>query len=535
MLEQKFKELYPLGVHFSAEDMDAEKLQAMIAYPGQRFIDASMLEFKRMDSVNPQLLQTELHISPQHYWVLKLDNSVLLSVLDDTDAGYEQPAVPSLDEMDEEDLVTSAFIQKYPDLKGGELSAELHEMTDFLDCLYVENIPMSKVMDILLHHPEIGTQQLKESLQLFDLMQRGVEVLESGKKLSGDAEHMALQVTENLQHMYTGEGKPLASHPYYRQDIRHIYDRELKAMAELRLRERKMMETRPQAFVVSWANGKGDNWECHEMTGSINERFASGYRGKLAEAVAEGSDMRLFVYTDKPGPRKEILDTVQKSWAFRQMTEITDKNQMPLDMAQGLSEYESQKKLHLKFSGVKDNLYIYEDRTDGFVIVDRDRNVLRFGEHFTETNAKTVDRLTKKENILSVDGSLFMRPAGPEHVFLEKSTGRKINAIQETIAGNQFFVQPYKLRPSSVQIRPDDYIDITGRITDARIIGEGYASAVRCRIDGEQQPATRISYPDAQGFKNGALTAEQLATKYFAYELMQSQEQGVQKSKGIKH
>ena len=344
-------------------------------------------------------------------------------------------------------------------------------------------------------------------------------------------------MTADLQHMYTGEGKPLESHPYYQKDIRLIYDRELKAMAELHLRERKMIPTRLQSFQVIWANANGDGWECRSMTEIINDRFKSSYRGKLAEAfqpTPDSPNMRLDIYTDKPRWRKDVLDTVKKSWALQHISEITDRGEMPEEIESWNNQNDAGKKLNLHFSGINETLYAFENGTDGLLMIDRGRHVQQFGEQLSERNKKILEQLVKHENLLTADGSLFMQPVGPRHEFIEKSTGKKIVAFQETVNGQPMMVAPYKYLPSLVHKNPDNYVDITGRLTDAQVIGQGYSSAIRCKIDGEQIPAIRMSYPDAQQFKNGVYTAEQLAVKYFAWQLLKDLLQEQDQDRGIK-
>lgn len=531
MFTEKLNQTYPLGIHIPAEDMEADKLRILIEYPAERTIEAEFAQKKRSDSLDPELLQAEIRVEPRNFPILEPHGSLFLDTLDN-----EGTVTMQLDG-DPEYRLAAKFFEKYPDFTGGPVNARLQNTHKLMECLYVENIPMSKVTEILLQHPAITTRELKETLQLFDLMQRGVEVLESGKTLMADVQKRTDEVTGNLQHMYTGD-KPLDSHPYYHHDIRPVYNDRLRQMAELKLRERGMIRTRPQSFTVTWANAGGDGWECREMTDVINTRYQD-YRGMLARATQSqaGPDsplMQLDVFTTVPRWRKDILDTVQRSWAKRGMTEITDRQELPWEITTWLEQDDAQKQLHFKMSGVKDNLFVHENGTDGYAIVDRDRSVTRFGEDFSPKNRAVFDRLVKQENVMAVDGSLFMRPAGPERVFLEKGTGRRISAFQETVNGRLVLVQPYKLTPSRIGHFPEDFQEITGRLTDARVIGTDRSAAVSCRIDGDKQPAIRLSYPDANGFKNGAVTAEQLAVKYFAYELLQSQPLARQQDKGIK-
>lgn len=529
MFTEKLKQTYPLGIHIMTGDMEASTLRTLIDYPAERTVSGVFLKQKRLDAIDPSCLQAEIHIEPHNFSLLKPSSEFILSPLDNEENSEIQ---------DNEEALVERFLQKYPDFIGGFMDADLRNTHKLMECLYVENIPMSKVTDILLHHPDIKTDELKETLQLFDLMNRGVEVLESHKTLMPRVAEHVTRVTADLQHMYTGEDKPLTSHSYYHKDIRPRYDRELKEMAELKLRERKMIQTRPQSFTVTWSNSKGDGWECREMVDIINDRFQD-YRGMLARAEQSqaGPDrpvMQLDIITTKPRWRKEVMDTVQRSWAFRGMTEITDRSELQLDISTWHEQNDAQKLLHFHFAGVKDSLYMFETGTDGFVIIDRDRSVKRFGEEFSPKNKAILERLVSRENMMTADGSLFMRPAGPERVYLEKESGRKINVFQETVNGQQMLVNPYKLTQSWVQHAPENYVEITGRLTDARVIGDGYSSAIRCRIDGEQHPATRLSYPDAHGYKNGIVTAEQLAVKYFAYELMNTQSLDQQQNKGMK-
>ena len=65
------------------------------------------------------------------------------------------------------------------------------------------------------------------------------------------------------------------------------------------------------------------------------------------------------------------------------------------------------------------------------------------------------------------------------------------------------------------------YRDVTGRLTDAKIIGKDHTLAVRCKIDGVQQSATKLSYGDKQAFINGRFDEEFLAYKYFASDLLE--------------
>lgn len=530
MFTEKLKQTYPEGVHISSADMDAAGLCTLIEYPAERVLRGTFTLTERNDALHPEELQTELRMEPQNFHLVGPSTDFFLEPLD---------GMPDDEDRENEETVLNRFLDRYPDFTGGQADVDLHDTLKLFECLHVENIPMSKVTQLLLLHPDMETKELKEVLQLFDLMQRGITVLESGKTLMPDVDRRVREVTESLQHIYTGKDKPLEEHQYYRNDVRPVYDRELKEMAQLKLRERRMIQTRPQSFNITWSNANGDGWECRKMTDIINKRFLD-YRGMLvrAEQSAAGPDspdMRLDIFTTEPQWRKEILDVVQKSWALRQMDEITEREELPREIAAWHVQNDVQKLMHMRFAGVRDILYVFETGTDGLVLVDRDRKVKRFGEEFSPANRAALDRIVTHENIRTVDGSLYMCPVGPERVFLEKSKGRAIHVRQETVDGNTVLVQPYKLNPSRVQDFPDEYVDITGRVTDIQIIGEGHASAVRCRIDGQRQPAARISYPDAQGFRNGAVTAEQLAVKYFAWELMQDKEYNVQQNKGIKY
>lgn len=475
------------SIRINTGQMEVDMLNALISYPGERHLNGTIHPQPGGNKYSDRL-ETEIRLMPADYESLEKDA-----------------------------------------LQSNEIMVDMTDTLKLMDRFYVENVPMSKVTELLLHHPDMNTDDLKDTLQLFDLMKKGVDLLEDGKQFTANVNSKVNEVRRDLQHIYTGEHKPLEGHEYYKNDIRPIFDRELKEMAELSLREMGMIQTRPQSFHITWSNGENDGWECREMVKVINERYQD-YRGFLAKAtqttdMPNSPEMRLDIHTTRPEWRKQILDTVQKSWAMKDMKEITNPAELPYDIYVSKAKSDEDKKLEFKYAGVKDAMYVFETGTDGFAIINQDRSVKQFGEDFTPKHKAALDLLLTRQNVPAVDGSLFLKPIGTERIFLDKSTGQKINAIQETVNGKEVLVQPYKLRKSPVEGNLDKYVEVTGRVTEAKVIGKDDATAIRCKIDGVQCPATRISWADSIRYKNGGLNEEQLAIKYFTPELMKAPEQ----------
>lgn len=486
-LTDKLNQQYPDGITLDAGQVELDELYTYLIHPSERVFEVSM--DKKQYPYHPELLDTEIRLKPQDY-----------------------------------DLIGQ-------DMDGRGLFVTLHDTFRLLDNMYVENVPLSTAAKVHFSNPDLTSGQFKEALQLFDLMQRGVEVLESGKMLKGSVQDHVQTLTRELQHIHTDVDTPLQEHPYYNEDIRLLYDYMLKEMAEVKLRERKVIPTVLQSFRLSFANPDGDNKPCENMARTINTRFRDN-RGKLAEAVTDGSDMTLNVYTLKPRWRKEILDTVAGAWALQSMSEVTDMEQMPQAIAEWRQENNADKRLEKIISGIKDTVFFYEKGTCGFMVMDHFRNMRSYGERLSPDSLHYLNNLAEKENLQAVDGSLVFQQVGPVRTFINKRTGDRITAAEETVDGKPVLVKPYSLRPSEVQNYPQNYTEMTG-LTNARVIGQGHGSAVLCDINGEHQNAERLAVVDWIRYTNGNVTAEQLACKYFASQLME-QNSIQEHNKGLK-
>jgi len=508
VFRQRLKERFPNGLVVPVSNMDMDAVKTVVFYPGERRLGGLLEGPERRNAQTWGEMNAEIRLQPEDYSLLWPDTDTYFS--DElSDAG-----------LDAEENEMTSYLQEHPDMAGGQVEVLLEDEEKLRNCLFVEGVPMARVIQILQQRPELTESNLKEALQLFMLKEEGVTVYEKKLELEGDAGKVLTKGIEDIRNMYTGI-KPVERHPFYQTDVRHKLDNTLKEAAKLKLQQLGFLQTRPASYDVFWCNGKGDNWECSEMTRTFNEMY-KGYRDKIVDAVADGNRMRLNVYTAVPEYQKRIFDAVKCSWAFEAMTEVTDRNELPKEILESQDMERSYKNRELRNTYVMpDGVYFFEKGTPGFVWVSDDRKMSIFGDSLTPEHMQQIHDIIREGNVLHTGSSVCLKPIGPEKVFMDKDTGYIQRVRQEKVNGIPVLVDPYNRNLFGNDEGMGQYRDVTGRLTDAKIIGKDHTLAVRCKIDGVQQSANKLSYGDKQAFINGRFDEEFLAYKYFASDLLE--------------
>ena len=518
---KQLKERFPQGVVIPVNDINLNELKIYSNYPEGRCMNGILKDHEHKYAQTWGEMNAEIRLQPEDYDLLWPDSETYFN--------------ESLSEegLDAESNEMTTYMQEHPGLVGGYVEVLLKDEEKFQNCLFVEGVPMARVTQILQQWPQLNQELLKQALQLFWIKEEGVLAYEKNQGLEGEALTVCAKVVEDIQHMYTGM-KPVEEHPYYQTDVRHKLDRALKKAASLRLQQLGFLQTHPASYDVFWSNTLGDNWECNEMTRTFNEMF-KGYRDKIVDAKADGNRMRLNIYTAVPEYQHRIFEAVKCSWAFEAMTEITDRQELPKEIAESQATEREFKNRFLKdkFVGL-DCVYFFEKGTPGFVRVTYDRKVSTFGDALTPEHTQYINDLVREGNILRAGSSVILSPVGPEKIFMNKDTGYIHRVRQENINGNPVLVDPQNRNLFGNEEGLLPYKDVTGRMTDAKVIGQEHTFAVRCKIDGVQQASAKLSNGDARAFINGQYDEEFLAYKYFASDLLEeAQEIQQERNKGF--
>ena len=507
---EKLKEKFPDGITIPIQNVDMDKLNIYRYYPVERNIGMNGIvhEAGTRTSFADEYLKFEFRLKPDDYKMVSPEESI-----------YFSEELEEATDLGPEDNVATMLLNQVPEVEGCVIEmGGLFDEKKFLENIYLEGIPMKEAMTFLLQKDLWSLDDFRETVQLYRLKNEGLKVLDEQVDLVGKAIDMTENVTRDYQHMYTGEGKPLEGHEYYESDIKPKYDGDLKQQAELELRKMGVIPTRPEVYDVRWKNTRGDNWECEQMTHVINDMFR-GYREKVVDAVRNEDWMRVNIYTTNPEYRKRILDTITCSWAKEEVRQITDLSEMPEEIAEALQKEQERKEssLYPVFIGVKDCIYFAEKGNPGYVCIDYDRNVITQGEPLTEKNQAYVNRLAKEENILRGNGCCLSL-VGDKKLYLDRMNGSTLKVSNEIIDGK---IQTVEEGSHCVcNVNPIRYLDITGRITDAKVVNKDNVYLLRCKIDGEQQPGVKLYMGDAIRFKNHQITTEQLAVHIHALELI---------------
>lgn len=504
----KFFEVFPEGMKIPVGNVEMDTLAVYRFYPAERWMQGMPCPLQTKTGVADNRLNVEVRLKPDDYKGLCPNSDIYYS--------YELGQKTNLSSEDNE---ATMFLNKVENLQDGFVEISLADERMFLKNLYVEGVQMQKAMEILLQqHQKMTLQSFREALQLTCLKEEGVLMLEGGIRLYDEAANAVSKVIEDFQHMYTGEGNPLHKHPYYETDIKPKYDQALKEAADLSLRKLGIIETLPESLDVKWKNTRGDYWEAEQMTHVVNDMFR-GYAAKVVDAERNEDWMRVNIYTTNPEYRKRIMDTLTCSWAKDKIEPVTEIQDMPEEIASAKQAAMEVKNNSLTptFIGMNEGVYFSEKGTLGYVYVDYDRNVITQGEPLSEKNQAYVNRLAEEGNILRGNGCCLSL-VGEKRLYLDRMDGSTLKVSNEIIDGK---IQPVEEGNHCVfNVNPIRYLDITGRITDAKVVNNDNVYLLRCKIDGEQQPGVKLNTDDVIKFKNHQVTAEQLAVHIHAIELI---------------
>lgn len=183
----------------------------------------------------------------------------------------------------------------------------------------------------------------------------------------------------------------------------------------------------------------------------------------------------------------------------------------------------------------ENGIYFYQKDTLGFIYADRERNMLVNGEKLSAKNMAMVTDLVQNRNIIRFRGTevsmFFNEPVQAEYRTLQhiKTGDVQTFAYERTLDGREYYTSDRKVLTDA-----ETYNDITGRLTEAAVYGKPERMFVRCRIDGIQQPGSRLLLMDVDAVKNVAMAdgnltdwqervpqamRYQLAARYFQQEL----------------
>ena len=513
----KFFEVFPEGMKIPVGNVEMDTLAVYRFYPAERWMQGMPCPLQAKTGVADNRLNVEVRLKPDDYKGLCPNSDIYYS--------YELGQKTNLSSEDNE---ATMFLNKVENLQDGFVEISLADERMFLKNLYVEGVQMQKAMEILLQqHQKMTLQAFREALQLTRLKEEGVLMLEGGIRLYDEAANAVSKVIEDFQHMYTGEGNPLHKHSYYETDIKPKYDQALKEAADLSLRKLGIIETLPESLDVKWKNTRGDYWEAEQMTHVVNDMFR-GYAAKVVDAERNEDWMRVNIYTTNPEYRKRIMDTLTYSWAKDKIEPVTELQDMPVEIASARQAAMEAKNNSLTptFIGMNEGVYFSEKGTQGYVYVDYNRNTMVQGEPFTEKNRQYVEQLVKEGNIMRMT-SACLKPVGEMHEFLDRMTGHIHRASKELIDGKYEWIEAhtgFKFTGGSC------YSDITGRVTDAKVIEKDDKLYIRCKIDGVQQMAQKMKKEDVLTF-NEDTDLYKLAVQYFKGVLQEEQnrEQGMKR------
>lgn len=194
----------------------------------------------------------------------------------------------------------------------------------------------------------------------------------------------------------------------------------------------------------------------------------------------------------------------------------------------------------LKFIKNPEFMYFYEPGVLGHARVDRMRGVTFSGEPLSRASQDRIMDFAQNRNIAATNGrgAFFLMPGAESKLSLYLDTMKnQLHKIYSQLdwQGNTFYTE------GSNQVSEKNVMsmqDITGRISDAQIIGNNNPM-VRCKIDGVQQSGQKLTRADIstmvhfmdkpEDFNSFALS---MAAKHFATELYESVEQKQNKGMG---
>ena len=498
----------PEGFKLVSQRMDIGTLRVLNFYPGERMVEGIAAASSQYLGVPDDKLLVEVRPKESNLSLLYPSPIYFVSALHDKEG------------MSSENVELVNFIYSHPNIVGGIMEADLQDEACFLENLYVEGVPMSQVKEILLQQPYITQDNLRQIRQLYRIKAEGAAVVEKNIDLKGVARQAAEKVTEDFRHMYVGPDRPLDGHPYYTEDIRYKFDAALKQQAELQLRKLGVIATLPESLDVKWKNTRGDYWEAEQMTHIMNDMFR-GYAEKIVDAEQNSDWMRVNIYSSNPEYRQRIMDALTHSWAKEQIVPVTDLQDMPQLIADARCAEMQRRESALDSSIIGfDTVYFFEKGVPGYVRVDSDRTITAHGEPLTESHMAYIHDLAAHANLLRSNTPVF-NLIGPERLFLDKHAGNLIRTSEETVNDEKVLINKdgYNVFDSASA----RYQEITGRITDAKVVSNGDNHILRCKIDGVQQSGRKLSpYSTHLPFIGDKQYVENLAVRYFGEALLDS-------------
>lgn len=506
--ENKIKNDFPNGMKITVHnDIDKEGLDSLIMYPNERWLNGKSNHPETKTVESNDNLRIEVLLNPQNYYLVHPDRDYYNYELEEQG-------------LSEEDCEITMFLNQHDNISEGQIVVCLENDQEFMQNCYVEGVQMCDVASLYLRHGEKwNDNEFKEVLQLFALKDNTYNIIDNDIPLVGAAEKVRNNVYADIQYMYTGK-TPVKEHRYYETDIRPKYAHKLAEAAELELRKRGLINTYPQSFDVRWANNRGDNWECEQMVKSINDMYR-GYAEKIVDATQNKDWSRVNIYTTNPKYRYRIMETLTHSWARREIKEVINPNELPKEIAEAQKTLKEKQLASLKgkiFSSTG-SIYFTEEGTNGLALITKGRELYAYGEPFNLDNTDRLNELIQKKNVLYQD-KCHLSLVGEERVFLSLLTGMQIKLRAEIIDDKEVFVHCFNKTVFPVEEEKDYLVDITNRITDARVYKTNQGKAIRCKIDGVQQMGKPIKYIDMIKYDNGNFSLERLTTEYFASELI---------------
>lgn len=497
----------PQGLKLVSQNIDLDTLRIYSFYPYERMVPGVATEPGKQLGAPDDRLLVEVRPSPEDYGYLYPAESYLVERLSGKGG------------MDTEQIQQLNYLFQHPDVTGGIMEMDLQDESRFLNTLYIEGVQMAKVKQVLLQQPDISQGQLQETLQLMRLQNEGVKVVEDRLTLTGKAKEAVDKVTEDYQHYYHGKQHDLFSHPDYEKHLRPKFDNALKSQAEFELRKMGVIPTLPESYRVRWSNNMDNNWECKQMTDIVNGMF-KGYAGNIVKARQEDDWMQLDIYTTNPEYRRRILDTVNKSWACKEVKPVMLPEKMPVEIAEARRAEEARREASLQTSIVGfESVYFYEEGVPGYVRLDYDRKLSGSGEALTDKNMQYIKDLAREGNILH-SGCAMFTPRGPERTFYDRVSDMVVHTREESVDGKKVLMSTRDLNVfDSDNTR---YVEVTGRVEDVKTNFNGRDWMMRCKIDGVQQMGRKISAQDVDLLRYKPQRDVDVAIRRFADELVQS-------------
>lgn len=502
-----FTAQFPSGLVVTVRDLDFSAIRMLAENSFCRVLTGTADTCGTYIPVTEDKLHAEVRLKPSHYGLLWPDPHT-----------YHSPVLAKRGALDEEQAEMLLFLHRHPDIKGGLLQVDLENEDDFLNFLFIEGVPMSRVKSLMLQHPDMTGSDLQVVLQLLSLQSGGARVIESGTRLVGAAGRLADTVTCEFQHKFMGGDRELSSHPCYRSDIRDKYSDALSRQADLELRHMGVIRTRPESYLLQLVHMLGHDCAHNRLADTFNHMFADQTE-KVVQATVSGDTMRLDIFTSNPDWRQQVLDLVNRSWEVGQAVEIVDLDSLPAEMAEARRR-ETQEKNESLFTSVwGDYLYFHEKGTDGFIWVGYDRSIHPYGELLTDEHIHLVESFAASQNYLQ-DGMCVLRPCGPERRFIDLLDYSLVRVFEESVMGQRIFINMISCEMQDLS--GDRFVDVTGRVSYAAIDDQNGVLRVCCLVDGQYQLSRPLDRYMTWLVNRKLVTPDLLAYNLFSHLLVQA-------------